>query len=153
MNVVRHCQNTKHCIINCSCSLCTPLLLLLHLLLLLILSPLWTLSSNKTFLRFRRPLVIACLLLPHLYLCRSRDSNHPFGCESECFLLKKKASFLWEWDVNTMLIPQPEGLKVLLFFCELILDLSGLEDPAISYATTNVDLQIRYVIFFFLLAR
>jgi len=45
-----------------------------------------------------------------------------------------------------MFIPQPEGLKGLLFFCELILDLSGLEDRAISYATTSVALQIHYVI-------
>ena len=45
-----------------------------------------------------------------------------------------------------MFIPQPEELKGSFFFCELILDLSGLEDPAISYATTSVALQIHYVI-------
>jgi len=61
-------------------------------------------------------------------------------------LFVKQTFFLRDWDVNTMFIPQPEELKGSFFFCELILDLSGLEDPAISYATTSVALQIHYVI-------
>ena len=50
MNVLKHCQNARHCLHNCSCSLYTLLLLLLLLFLLHLLlkrcSPLWTLASS-----------------------------------------------------------------------------------------------------------
>jgi hypothetical protein len=50
--------------------------------------------------------------------------------------------FLQDWDVNPMPNPQPGGPGCLVLVWNLTLDLSGLGDPASSYATAGIALEI-----------
>jgi hypothetical protein len=50
--------------------------------------------------------------------------------------------FLRDWDVNPMPNPPTWRTRVSLLVCNLTLNLSGLGDPASSYATVGIALEI-----------
>jgi hypothetical protein len=76
------------------------------------------------------------LLIDHYSPLWSLASNTNFSC-----IVFSTNLFLRDYDVNPMPNPQP-GAPGCLLVWNLTLDLSGLGDPASSYATVGIALEI-----------